>query len=398
MTVRGLICVILEALLLVLGLGTGYRALLMAAFCLGLVLVLAVLSLLTVFLTTRSMGEVTPAEVYRGDGITYTLAIKGPVFLPVAGYLSLLPPGVERQDKQALTRHAFLLLPAFRSRRTVAIPQTAPYAGHWQAGAERMWYEDLFGLFRVYLRGIARRRLRRHLTVLPHIHSLDMGDRSAAGGNGLTSTLLRSATDGEVLGDARLYQPGDPLKRVHWKLTARTQEVYTRQFEPQENTQVLLLLDLVCRSSRRREVADLSVETALSLLTCFVERNMAVRLIPLRAPRDTTLTERRVSTCEEIRLVQEALLSHRYTTEAQPLDAWQLQDSDFSSAGTVLVITDNPSEQLMLDLETLAGGGRRIACITPCVGVEPLDLPVGQVCPVRLYRTEDISEKVGDSL
>ena len=287
MTVRGLICVILEALLLVLGLGTGYRALLMAAFCLGLVLVLAALSLLTVFLTTRAEGGIEPGEVHRGDGVTYTVTVKGPVLLPVAGYLSLLPPGVENRDKQALTRHSFLLLPAFRLRRTVTISQTTPHMGHWKAGAERMRYEDLFGLFRIYLLGIARRRLRRHLTVLPHIHPLTAGDRSAAGANGLTSTLLRSTASGEVLGDARLYQPGDPLKRVHWKLTARTQEIHTRQFEPQENAQVLLLLDLVCRSTRRRETADVAGETALSLLTFFVERNMAVRLMPLRGSRET---------------------------------------------------------------------------------------------------------------
>lgn len=395
MTIRGIFCVVLEALLLVLGLGTGYRALLVAALCLGLVLAVAVLSMLVVLLGTRAGGEIDRTELQRGGEITYTVVIKGLILLPVAGYLSLLPPGVERREKGALTRHSFLLMPSFKWRRTVTIRQTCPHQGYWQAGPESMRYEDLFGLFRLHLLGLAKRRLRRTLAVLPHIHPLTVSANATVSANGFASTQLRSAPSGELLGDARLFQPGDPLKRIHWKLTARTREVHVRQFELQENSQILLMLDLQCRSPQRRATADLSVETLLSLLTYYTDRNMPVRLLPVRGDRDATLTQRRVSNAVEVKDVQERLLSHRYKTVSVPLDAWQLQDAEFSTVGTVIVITDNPSEQLISDLDTLAASGRQVACISPCVGVEPLPLSGAQAQPVLLYKPEDIAEKVG---
>ena len=172
MTVRGIFCVILEALLLVLGLGTGYRAILMAAFCLGLVLVVALLSMVAVLLGTRADGEVDQIEVHRGDTVKYTLRVRGLVLLPVAGYLAIRAPGKERREKDTRNRHSFLLMPSFRWERQMTIDLPCPHQGHWQVGAESMRYEDLFGLFRLHLLGIAKRRLHKHLTVLPHIHTL----------------------------------------------------------------------------------------------------------------------------------------------------------------------------------------------------------------------------------
>ncbi|MBQ9859138.1 MAG: DUF58 domain-containing protein [Clostridia bacterium] len=394
MTVRGLFCVILEALLLVLGLGTGYRAILMAAFCLGLVLLVALLSMVAVLLSTRADGSVDREEVRRGDTVTYTLQVRGLVLLPVAGYLTIRAPGKEKWEREFLNRHSLLWLPSFRWQRQVTIELPCPHQGHWQVGAESMWYEDLFGLFRIHLLGIAKRRLRRHLTVLPHVHELTSTAYNTANTAGFASTQMRSAASGELLGDTRLYQPGDPLKRIHWKLTARTREVYTRQFESQENSQVLLLMDLQCRSKRRQSTADIAVETVLSLLTYYVENTMSVRLLPVRAPRETTLQERRVVSAGEVQDVQSRLLSHRFTTEATPLEVWQLQDSNFCSAGTVLVVTDNPSAQLLSDLDALAALGRSVVCLSPCVEVEPLT-ESGVVQPVLLSKPEEISEKVG---
>ena len=394
MTVRGLFCVILEALLLVLGLGTGYRAILMAAFCLGLVLAVAVLSMAAVLLGTRAEGFIDREEVRRGDTVTYTLQVRGPVLLPVAGYLTVRAPGKEMWEKEFLNHHSLLLMPSFRRQREVTVDLPCPHQGHWQVGADSMRYEDLFGLFRLQLLGVAKRRLRRHLTVQPHIHEIVSTAHNATNTAGFASTQMRSASSGELLGDSRLYQPGDPLKRIHWKLTARTREVYTRQFESQENSQVLLLMDLQCRSRRRQSTADIAVETVLSLLAYYAENNMSVRLLPVRAPRDTTLQERRVMTAGEVQDVQSRLLSHRYTTEATPLEVWQLQDSNFSSAGTVLVVTDNPSAQLLSDLDALAALGRSVVCLCPCVEVEPLT-ECGTVQPVSVFKPEEISEKVG---
>jgi uncharacterized protein (DUF58 family) len=43
--------------------------------------------------------------------------------------------------------------------------------------------------------------------------------------------------------DHRKYNPGDPLKKIDWNLYARTEKLYIRRFEEDENLNMVILLD-----------------------------------------------------------------------------------------------------------------------------------------------------------
>jgi uncharacterized protein (DUF58 family) len=42
---------------------------------------------------------------------------------------------------------------------------------------------------------------------------------------------------------SRVYEPGDPIKQIDWKLTARTKQTYIKEYESLKRTAVYLLLD-----------------------------------------------------------------------------------------------------------------------------------------------------------
>jgi uncharacterized protein (DUF58 family) len=48
----------------------------------------------------------------------------------------------------------------------------------------------------------------------------------------------------ERFGGVRPYEPGDPLNRIHWKLTGHTGHLQTKIFEPTRSAEVLFVLDL----------------------------------------------------------------------------------------------------------------------------------------------------------
>jgi uncharacterized protein (DUF58 family) len=48
----------------------------------------------------------------------------------------------------------------------------------------------------------------------------------------------------ERFGGVRPYEPGDPLNRIHWKLTGHTGKLQTKVFEPTRSAEVLFVLDL----------------------------------------------------------------------------------------------------------------------------------------------------------
>ncbi|MGH7910378.1 MAG: DUF58 domain-containing protein, partial [Candidatus Dormibacteraceae bacterium] len=49
--------------------------------------------------------------------------------------------------------------------------------------------------------------------------------------------------EGIEFGEARIYQPGDPVRRIDWRLSSRREELYVRQRREERDAQVVLFLD-----------------------------------------------------------------------------------------------------------------------------------------------------------
>lgn len=81
------------------------------------------------------------------------------------------------------------------------------------------------------------------LTVTPPVDPLDMDDLGAAGGDGSEREVLRRANPGADEVIAREYRTGDPLRRVHWRATARLGELMVRQEEQHSDPEAWLLFD-----------------------------------------------------------------------------------------------------------------------------------------------------------
>jgi uncharacterized protein (DUF58 family) len=50
--------------------------------------------------------------------------------------------------------------------------------------------------------------------------------------------------DPALFGGVRPFQPGDPLRRIHWRATAKVGRPVSRRFEPARSRQVILVLDV----------------------------------------------------------------------------------------------------------------------------------------------------------
>ena len=86
--------------------------------------------------------------------------------------------------------------------------------------------------------------------------------------------------------DTRAYRAGDPLKRVHWKLTARRRELIVRKFETPAPPDTLILLDCAAPGpaagdpEAAAQLRDTLCETALSVAEMQVRGDIPVR-VPL---------------------------------------------------------------------------------------------------------------------
>lgn len=406
MTVKGIICLLLDIALLILGLGSGIRALLIGAFFLLLVWVASLLALLLAVPSLRVESALEPAQLTRGTPVHYRFIMQGRVPLPVAGHVVIRPAGTARKDKKRRQHYAFFMQPSLhRWERTFEVELPCDHRGYWPMAPESLRLQDVFGLFSLPV--IRRGRVQPlpvTLCVLPKVHPLPPRDEERSRSEGFAATTTRNAVNGELFGDTRQYQPGDPVKRVHWKQTARTGQLYIRQFEAQENPQTVLLLDLGCRSRDTVRLADIAAELAATIARYTLQQGKSLQVLPVRAA-DKAAADREDSWLRDERDMDAFLLrlaGMTFHTDSQPLDAWQLQDTRYMGAGTIRVITEDPSKALLEKLQELKNNGHHVTCLIPAAGelsetvMAALDEP--DCRPIVVADPDQIAERVGDCL
>ena len=70
--------------------------------------------------------------------------------------------------------------------------------------------------------------------------------------------MARATEDINSPSDVRTYAPGDPMKKIHWKLSLRKRELLVRRFEEPALPDALVLMDQSApRAASHEASADL---------------------------------------------------------------------------------------------------------------------------------------------
>ena len=161
----------------------------------------------------------------------------------------------------------------------VRIPLFCRHVGLWPVGVRNIYVHDLFGLWQAQLPVPPAVEL----LVRPVPFSVP-SLAFAPGENGL-GTMANATEDLSSPSDVRAYMHGDPLKKIHWKLSARRQELVVRRFDAPIYPQALMLLNTRLPENAGRQSADLNdalMETCAScLLSCRAQNETL--LFPLYA-------------------------------------------------------------------------------------------------------------------
>jgi len=133
--------------------------------------------------------------------------------------------------------------------------------GVFELGPWELLLGDPFGIFRVTQAYSTRREVLVYppLAELPGLalpHRQSVGDRRP----------LRQPLPAETIQalTARPFAPGDPLRRIHWRTTARRGSLFSKQFEPEAASRIWLIPDFDARVHGAHE-GESTLETAVTL-------------------------------------------------------------------------------------------------------------------------------------
>jgi uncharacterized protein (DUF58 family) len=248
---------------------------------------------------------------------------------------------------------------------------------------------DGFGLFTRR----AKRPNREYMIVYPRIYSVAEMRLPAKNPFGDRSAEQRIFEDPMRTIGIREWQPGDGLRRVHWKATARHRQMLSRIYEPSEDPQVLIFLNV---STMRHvwqgiipELVERAISVAGSLAAMCVEMRLPVgliangflpgsdqtiRLLPGRSPKQL------------VRILE--LLAAITPFFAQPIEELLLREAPRLPWGaTIIVVTALVHDELLAALSDLEQAGRQIVLFT--LAKEP---PAREIPGILVYHLPHLVE------
>jgi uncharacterized protein (DUF58 family) len=189
----------------------------------------------------------TPARAFSGETVQLIVRITNGKQLPLPHVRATiwLPPGLRSGEEPADSLHTIrgfqrdVAMPG-RSQIDLELPVRVRNRGEYWLEQIRVQISDPFGLSPVE-RKLTPEAL---LLVMPEprisvpmrvVRRLPFGTPTRAS---------RMFEDRERFAGVRAYEAGDPLNRIHWKLTGHAGVLHTKLFEPTRAADVLLLLDL----------------------------------------------------------------------------------------------------------------------------------------------------------
>ncbi|MFC1737096.1 DUF58 domain-containing protein [Candidatus Hydrogenedentota bacterium] len=205
--------------------------------------------------------EISETEVQIGDEVRVKLTIKNTNawFIPWI-FLEEYKPPQQALKGQTARIHMFWPRQEIEMKYTVRFNKR----GYRRLGPLTMETGDIFGLQRRFAVGAARD----YVTVFPRVMVIgeyEIGSRKPVGEIKFSHKIYE---DPSRISGIREYIPGDSLNRIHWKVSAAKDQLYTKLFEPSVVTGATIALDFHesgYQDPAGEERMELAITTASSI-------------------------------------------------------------------------------------------------------------------------------------
>lgn len=225
---------------------------------------------------------------------------------------------------------------------------------------------DIFGIFEDEAVVVGRTRL----IVYPQVHPLERLGLPAKNPFGPTTTKIPVYEDPTRVVGVRDYTPDDPMRRIHWKATARTQELQVRVWEPTQERQVMLLMNVSSFANQwqgvNRELLEWTISIVASLCYHAIEERNAVGLVAnASVPQSDQPIKVPVSRSpHQMRYLLEALAAVTPFATGPIEEVLRKESPKIGWGVTLVIVTAVVSTTLLAQMARLRRAGRPLVLIS----------------------------------
>ena len=230
--------------------------------------VISLLYLIFVYFNLRILQQIESRNMICGQPMPYFFVLQNDSYCVFASIsVNLFSSFSSVEDLPGDTEYE--LLPG--DKYAFETKLTCKYRGEYEVGVKEVIMTDFFRLFRIRYRipGTIKALVLPKITRVSNLKSIE----SLAALPQRTS--LRERTEPDIV--VRDYVTGDSLKQIHWKATAREQQLKVRNLTGEEKQGISLLWDTRRYSKEPKDylpIEDKILETALAISIFLAEKNI----------------------------------------------------------------------------------------------------------------------------
>ena len=237
--------------------------------------VLMFLSVVYIRLHLKTSIHLTGSTYHRNKPQSVQLIIENTGFLPVGKAVASVVCISSMSGLKIPVRISFPI-PA-RNQTTVEFQVTASHCGLNKMKIQRICFTDYIHLFQWKMRVHSEA----DLLILPSGTDLNYAFAIPGSETDEESSIYSKRKPGDDPSEVyriREYQPGDLQKRIHWKLSSRTDTVWVKEYSFPIQHRTAVILDYSVRNTCTAERFDTALETAFTLSTAFIKQNIPLTL------------------------------------------------------------------------------------------------------------------------
>lgn len=205
-----------------------------------ILLILTMMYLAWLFLTLRyqtkkvHMALQMSSEVDEQPYVEFTNHSKLPVY-----HMALQYKVTHQYTGEVITDEITLSLKS-QAQQRVALPITASWYGMATVQTTHLTYYDAIHLF------TQRRSLQETgiLFLLPSIANVNKAiSATMYQAENEQNIMAHQMTDGTHFNEIKLYQPGDAVKMIHWKVLSKLDDLYVKRWEAEQEERLVMSID-----------------------------------------------------------------------------------------------------------------------------------------------------------
>lgn len=213
--------------------------------------------------------------VVKGDWTDYAFTITNEDFITYRNIkVKFLGDRSIIEDSSQTAEYS--LLPNEQDRLNTRIK--CNYRGEYYIGVDSVEVTDFLYLFTITYPLESKLKV----SVLPRVLQLEQLGIAATQADVKNPLSNSNSVEEELDTEIRKYSSGDNRKRIHWKASARHQELLTRKYQHRQKVEIILFMDLMAIKGDELKVTiteDKIIESILAISNFYVMRGTSTQIV-----------------------------------------------------------------------------------------------------------------------